>query len=139
MVLDFLHYFAPVLQSAHKKWEDNNNLKRENLMEHINRIELQGHVGTVRTNVFEDRSVANFSVATEYFYKNKDGSGVSETTWHNVVAWSGKDIADLNSIVKGAPVYVCGRLRLNRYTNPEGVEKQVFEIIASKVRILNEV
>ena len=49
-------------------------------MEHINRIELQGHVGTVRTNVFEDRSVANFSVATEYFYKNKDGSGVSETT-----------------------------------------------------------
>ena len=49
-------------------------------MEHINRIELQGHVGTVRTNVFEDRSVANFSVAIEYFYKNKDGSGVSETT-----------------------------------------------------------
>ena len=56
-----------------------------------------------------------------------------------MVAWSGKDIADLNSIVKGAPVYVCGRLRLNRYTNPEGVEKQVYEIIASKVRILNEV
>ena len=62
-----------------------------------------------------------------------------DNTWHNVVAWSGKDIADLNSIVKGAPVYVCGRLRLNRYTNPEGVEKQVYEIIASKVRILNEV
>ena len=41
-------------------------------MEQINKIELQGYVGTVRTNIVGDRMVANFSVATEYFYKSKD-------------------------------------------------------------------
>ena len=36
-------------------------------MEHINRIELQGHVGTVRTNEVSGKKVVNFSLATEYF------------------------------------------------------------------------
>ena len=48
-------------------------------MEHINRIELQGHVGTVRANEASGKKVINFSLATEYFYK-KEGAGVSETT-----------------------------------------------------------
>ena len=106
-------------------------------MEHINRIELEGHVGTVRTNEVSGKKVVNFSLATEYFYK-KDGSGVSETTWHNIVAWEGKDIQDMDRITKGVPVYVCGRLRTNKYTNAEGVEKQVFEVLATKLRIVKE-
>ncbi len=106
-------------------------------MEHINRIELQGHVGTVRANEASGKKVINFSLATEYFYK-KEGAGVSETTWHNIVAWEGKDIHDMDKIAKGVPVYVCGRLRLNKYTNAEGIEKQVFEVQATKLRIVKE-
>ena len=107
-------------------------------MEHINRIEIQGRVGTVRTNTVNDTMVANFSVATDYLYKSKDGAGVSETTWHNVVAWANKDMPDLRRIAKGTPVYVSGRMRSSKYTTSEGVEKNFNEILANKLRILGD-
>lgn len=64
-------------------------------MENINRIELQGRVGTVRTNLVNGIKVANFSLVTDHLYKTRDGIAISETTWHNIVAWSGKDMPDL--------------------------------------------
>ena len=107
-------------------------------IEHINRIELQGHIGTVRLNEHNDSKVANFSLFTEFLYKARDGQPVSEGMWHNVVAWSGKDMPELDLIVKGAPVYVTGRLRINKYTSADGTERQFYEVMANKVRILRE-
>ena len=105
-------------------------------MEDINRIEIQGRVGTVRTNVVKETMVANFSVATDYYYKGKDGVMVNETTWHNVVAWAGKEMPDLRLIEKGAPVYVTGRMRSTKFTSSEGVDKYFYEIMANKVRLV---
>lgn len=102
-------------------------------MEHINRIELQGRVGTVRTNTVNGSLVANFSIATDNLYKNRDGSGVSETTWHHVVAWSGKDMPDLSQITVGMPLHVIGRMRSTRYTSADGTEKYFYEVMAQKV------
>ena len=104
-------------------------------MDHINRIE---RVGTIRTNFVGDNTVANFSVVTEYLYKTRDGGAANETTWHHVTAWEGRDIADLSCINKGTPVNVVGRLRTFKYTSSEGIEKQLFEVVASKIRILTE-
>jgi single-strand DNA-binding protein len=115
-----------------------NRQKKENFMEHINRIELQGRVGTIRTNIVGDNMVANFSLVTEYLYKTRDGGAANETTWHQVTAWEGRDMPDLSTIMKGTPVNVTGRLRTFRYTNSEGVEKQLHEVIAYKIRILSE-
>lgn len=105
--------------------------------EHINRIELQGRVGTVRTNEHNDSKVANFTMVTEFMYKTREGVVVSETTWHNIVAWESSQMPDLDRIVKGAPVNVTGRLRINRYTSADGTEKQYYEIQANKIRFLN--
>ena len=107
-------------------------------IEHINRIELQGHVGTVRLNEHNDSKVANFSLFTEFLYKTREGQPASEGMWHNVVARSGKDMPNLDLIVKGTPVYVTGRLRINKYTSADGTEKQFYEVMANKVRILRE-
>ena len=107
-------------------------------MEHLNRIELRGRVGTIRSNEVNGSKVTNFSVVTEYLYKTRDGNAVSETTWFNVTAWHGKDMPDFNSIVKGMPVYVSGRMRTSRYTSAEGVEKQYYEIMANKVRLIED-
>ena len=84
-------------------------------MEHINKVEIRGNVGTVRLNEHNGKKVANLSVVTELLYKSREGVAVSETTWHNVVAWSGKEIADLDMIVKGTPVHVTGRIRTSRH------------------------
>lgn len=107
-------------------------------MDHLNRIELRGRIGTIRTNEFNGSKVANFSVVTEYLYKTRDGNAVSETTWFNVAAWHSKDMPDFDCMVKGMPVYVSGRMRTSRYTSADGVERQYYEILASKVRFIVE-
>lgn len=107
-------------------------------MDHINRIELQGRIGFVRTNIVGDTKVSNFSLVTEHLYKTRDGGAVNETTWHYIVAWDSKEMPDLDLFAKGLAVNVIGRLRATRYTNADGTEKQMYEVVASKVRILNE-
>ena len=111
---------------------------RENLMDHINRIELQGRVGMVRTNEHNGSRVANFSLATDILYKTRDGGAVSETTWHNIVVWEGKETPNVHLICKGTPVHVVGRLRSSKYTAADGTEKFFYEVLANKLRILNE-
>lgn len=106
-------------------------------MESINRIELQGYVGTVRANEHNNCRVVNFSLATELLYKSREGNAISETTWHNIVAWSDKEnMPDLSKIVKGTPLHVTGRLRIIRYTSQDGVEKQFYEVLANRIRII---
>ena len=105
-------------------------------IEHINRIELQGHVGTVRTNEHNGSKVVNFTMITDFLYKTREGAPANESMWHNVVAWSGREMQDLDKIEKGVPVNVTGRLRISRYTSADGSEKQFYEVMANKVRVL---
>ena len=107
-------------------------------IEYINKVELQGRVGTVRTNEVNGSKVANFSMITEYLYKTREGAAVSEGVWHNIVAWSGKEIPNIDRIEKGAAVHVTGRLRTNRYTSSDGTEKLYYEVMANKVTVLDE-
>lgn len=102
-------------------------------MEQLNRIELRGNLGNVRFSETGTGKMARFSLATNYLYKNKDGDGAVETTWHNVVAWESRAIPDLGIIEKGSPLYVCGRVRCSRYTAADGTEKQSFEVIAARI------
>ena len=107
-------------------------------MEHLNRIELRGRVGTVRTNEVNGTKVANFSLVSELLYKTREGAAASETTWFNVAAWNNKDMPDLDRIEKGMALYVTGRMRSVRYNGADGTDKIFYEVLASKVRSLDE-
>ena len=113
-------------------------ITKENLMEHINKVEIRGNVGAVRLNEHNGKKVANLSVITELLYKSREAGAVSEATWHNVVAWSGKEIADLDMISKGTTIHVTGRIRTSKYTSADGVEKFFYEILASRLTIVND-
>ena len=117
-----------------RKTEGTGQLKNQ-IMEQLNRIELRGNVGNIRISAAGSGQVARMSLATNFMYKNRDGEAVVETTWHNIVAWSGKGMPDFNRIGKGTPLYVCGRLKSSRYTGSDGAEKQIYEVIASKITI----
>ena len=108
-------------------------------MECINRIELQGRVGSIRTNIVGSSKVANFSLVTDYLYKGRDGAAISETTWHNIVAWAGKEMPDFDSINKGATIHVTGRVRTNKYTSADGTEKFFYEILANKIKKIEDI
>lgn len=109
-------------------------------MEQLNRIELRGNVGMVRVNSYEGRRVANISVPTSILFKsrNSESAAFLETTWHNVVAWEGKGIPDIDLLVKGTPINVVGRLRSRSYVSSDGLNKTEYEVVASEITILEE-
>lgn len=105
----------------------------------INKVELQGRIGAVKTSQFSAGTVAKLSVATNFMYKDKDGNPVIETTWHAVTVWSGKDISKetLESVKKGDGVHVVGRIRQLRYTDVNGNERTVMEVLAHQLEIID--
>ena len=57
----------------------------------VNRVTLVGNVGDEpRVSEKEGEAfVANFPLATNQFYRNKEGEDVSKTEWHRIVNMSG--------------------------------------------------
>lgn len=107
-------------------------------MEFINKIELQGAIGTVRLTLVSGTKVARFSLATEYAYTGKDGGAIIDTTWFSVSAWEGDKIRCLDNLQKGTKVHVIGRVRCQRYVDVSGIDRQCWEIVASELKILED-
>ncbi len=107
-------------------------------METINRVELQGTVGNVRLQEAGDRKVIHFSLVTNRVARNREGENIVETCWHNVEAWEGQNIADLDRIVKGCNVHVSGRIRYSKYVGNDKIERTSTDIIASKLELVED-
>ena len=106
-------------------------------MEHLNKVELRGVVGTCRIQNVGGGKIANLSVATEQHYQDSEGYYMIEITWHNVRAIEGVTIQCLNQITKGSKVYILGRLLSRRYTDADGKERTSIDIIAHEVKLLD--
>ncbi len=106
-------------------------------MEQLNRIEIRGTVGMARIATVAGKKVLNCSVATNYAYKDKTGTPVIDTTWHNVVAWENDRLPDLTQITKGTKLYVSGRLQSQHYTGSDEVERIFYEIQANRMQIIS--
>lgn len=107
-------------------------------MESLNKIEIRGIIGRVNVKDIGDTKVANISVATDYAYKSHDGGVIIETTWHDVVAWEGKEIQNLDQLEKGSFVHICGRLRNRKYVAADGSERAVCDIVAGSLDVVKE-
>jgi len=103
-----------------------------------NKVQLIGHLGNqpdIRTTE-SGKKLARFSVATNEIYRNAKGEKVTETQWHNLIAW-GKvaDIAE-KFMNKGAEVAIEGKLINRNYTDKEGNKKYITEIQVNEVLLL---
>lgn len=98
-----------------------------------NRVTLIGNLGQdpeVKTTE-TGKKYTHFTLATHEGYRNSEGQRITETTWHNIVAWNG--LAELagKNLKKGKQVAVDGRLAYRTYDDKKGVTKYVTEIILS--------
>lgn len=100
-------------------------------MDYINKIELQGSVGHVRTNTLDAGTVQNFSLYTQTILHKADGTPICEGMWHSVAAW------DKEKVKQGDKVHVVGRLRTCTYTSADGTSKVYYEVVASEVKVIN--
>ena len=103
-----------------------------------NKVQLIGHLGNAPEikNTESGKKLARFSVATNENYRNTKGEKVTETTWHNLVAW-GKvaDIAE-KYLVKGTEIAIEGKLISRSYTDKDGKKKYVSEVQVNELLLL---
>lgn len=96
----------------------------------INKVILLGNVGRdpeVR-HLDNNATVARFSLATSESYKNKSGEKVTNTEWHNIVAWRNQADFAGKYIKKGTLLYVEGKIRTRSWDDKEGNKRYTTEI-----------
>jgi single-strand DNA-binding protein len=105
-----------------------------------NKVQLIGNLGNAPEvrNTESGKKLVRFSVATNEQYKNAKGERVTETQWHNLIAW-GK-IADIAEkfLVKGTEVAIEGKLVNRNYTDKEGNKKYITEIQVNELLMLGK-
>jgi single-strand DNA-binding protein len=84
------------------------------------------------------KKFAKFSLATSESYRDEKGEKITETQWHNLIAW-GKT-ADIVSkfLEKGKEVAIEGKLINKNYTNKEGIKRYTTEIVVSELLMLGK-
>lgn len=107
-------------------------------MKSLNRAQLKGNIGQVRINTVESRRVANFTLATDASWKDKNGEWHNDTDWHNVVAWEGFGIASLDALATGTKVSVTGKLKTRKYVGSDNIERYVTEVLAEDLDIISD-
>jgi single-strand DNA-binding protein len=104
-----------------------------------NKVQLIGNLGNAPEikNTETGKKLARFSIATNENYRNAKGEKVTETTWHNLVAW-GK-VADLAEkfLLKGTEVVIEGKLINRSYTDKDGNKKYISEVQVNELLLLN--
>ena len=103
-----------------------------------NKVQLIGNLGNapeVKT-LESGKKMARFSVATNEIYRNAKGEKVTETQWHNLIAW-GK-VAEIveKYLTKGKEVAIEGKLINRSYNDKEGNKKYITEIQVNELLML---
>ena len=105
-----------------------------------NKVVLIGNLGQDPEIVALDNGskLAKFSVATNESYKNGKGEKVTDTQWHQVVAWGKTAEIVENYLHKGSEVAVQGKLMHRTYETKEGVKRYVTEVRCSELLMLGK-
>ena len=105
-----------------------------------NKVQLIGHLGAAPEVKTLDggKKMARISLATNETYTTQKGEKVTETQWHNVVAW-GKtaEIAE-KLFEKGMEVLIDGKLINRSYTDKDGNKKYITEVQANELLVFGK-
>lgn len=103
-----------------------------------NKVQLIGNLGNTPEIKTTDtgKKLAKFSVATNETYRNAAGDKVTETQWHNVIAW-GKTAGVIEKYLdKGSEVVIEGKLINRNYTDKNGVKKYITEVQVNELLMI---
>ena len=105
-----------------------------------NTVQLIGHVGNEPeiVNLESGKKLAKFSVATNESYKNVKGEKITDTQWHNIVAWGKTAELIENYVPKGKEVGIEGKLTSRSYEDKDGVKRYITEVVCSELLLLGK-
>ena len=82
------------------------------------------------------QAVANFSLATDESYKDRNGEKQKKTEWHRIVLWGKSAERVTDFLQKGTLVLIEGRMTTRKYETRGGEKKESFEIHTQGFRLL---
>jgi single-strand DNA-binding protein len=104
----------------------------------VNKVMLVGRLGRDPETRFTGggQAVANFSVATDETFKDRNGERQKRTEWHKIVVWGKQAEIAQQYLKKGSLVFIEGRIQSREWQDKEGQKRTSFEIVASNFRML---
>ena len=105
-----------------------------------NKVQLIGNLGNDPEIITLEsgKKLAKFTIATNESYKNASGEKVTDTQWHNIVAW-GKTVEIIEKYVtKGKEVAIEGKLTTRSYENKEGEKRYFTEVVCNELLMLGK-
>ena len=103
-----------------------------------NKVQLIGNIGN-QPEIIQLESgtkLAKFSLATNETYKNAQGEKITETQWHNIVAWGKTAEIVEKYLEKGKEIALEGKLTSRSYETKEGEKKYVTEVVVHELLML---
>lgn len=84
-------------------------------------------------------AVANFSIACNDSWKDKNGQKQERTEYVNVVAY--RKLAEIigEYLKKGRPIYIEGRMQTRKWQTKEGQDRYTTEIVCDQMQMLGGV
>lgn len=105
-----------------------------------NKVQLIGHIGQApeMKTTENGKTLAKFSLATNESYYDANGTQITNTQWHNIVAWGKTADVAQNLLDKGKEVLVEGKLSTREYENNEGKKQRITEIVAQQLLVFGK-
>jgi len=103
-----------------------------------NKVQLIGKLGNAPEvkNTEKGKKLAKFSIATNETYYNAKGEKVTETQWHNLIAWGKVAEVAEKYLSKGTEVAIEGKLMNSNYTDKDGNKRYSTEIQVHELLLL---
>ena len=105
-----------------------------------NKVQLIGNLGAAPEvkNLENGNSVAKMRIATNDTYNNAKGEKVTDTQWHNVVAWGKTAEIAGKFLSKGSEVMIEGRLSHREYTGSDGQKRYITEVVVGELIMMDK-
>ncbi len=107
-------------------------------MASVNKVILVGNLGRdpELRYIPSGQAVANFTLATNDRWRDKEGNNQERTEWHRIVVWGKSAENCAQYLQKGRSVYIEGRLQTREWEDKDGNKRQTTETIAQVVQFL---
>ena len=104
----------------------------------VNKVILVGRLGQDPELKYtaSGTPVANFSLATNEYWSDKNGQRQEKTEWHRIVVWAKQAELCQQYLGKGRQVYLEGSLQTNTWEDQNGQKRYTTEVVARTVRFL---
>ena len=103
-----------------------------------NKVQLIGNLGQDPEiiNLESGKKLTRFTLATNESYKNAQGEKITDTQWHQVVAWGKTADVIEKYVVKGKEIAIDGKLTTRSWEDKDGLKRYTTEVVCNELLML---